>query len=99
MSVRSRLIGHAVLAAVVAVGGAVVSSATADASARVTVCRDSNGSRPGGSVYWAVDVPMSCDVTPDQRLHLLRVADRVTCDDMGGHGWTPRHPICWDVDF
>lgn len=69
-------------------------------SAGLPVCRDSNGSAPGGSVYvsyWAN--PFPCDVVPPQRLHLTSTPSRAACDDVGGHGWTSTYRICWDVDY
>lgn len=86
----------AALAAVALSACSVASSDTADA---VAVCRDSNGSRPGGSVYVADGVALRCDVVPPQRLHVTRVPSAADCDDMGGHGWSRKLRVCWDVDY
>lgn len=65
-----------------------------------TVCADSNGSAPGGSVYVSYYTnPFPCDVVPPRRLHLTRTPSRAACLDAGGHSWTWTYRICWDVDY
>ena len=77
--------------------GSVVSDPSA--SAAMAVCRDSNGSRPGGSVYAVYGRPIGCDVVRPVRLHEVRVPSKAACDDAGGHGWTATVRICWDRDY
>jgi hypothetical protein len=62
------------------------------------VCHDSNGSRPGGSVYVVNGHAVGCDVVHGQRLHVTRVRTLAACDDMGGH-YSPAVDVCWDVDY
>lgn len=69
-----------------------------EASAAAVPCRDSNGARPGGSVYVADGATLRCDVSPPQRLHVTRTS-AARCADMGGHGYVPTVRICWDVDY
>ena len=95
MRIRTLIVTAAL--AVVPVTAALAVPGTANAGA--PICRDSNGSRPGGSVYVADGVALRCDVVPPQRLHVTRVSSRAACDDMGGHGWSRKSRICWDVDF
>lgn len=84
----------------VTAAGAVTVAAPADAEARTPICRDSNGAAAGGSVY--IDYRTTvfvCDVVPPQRLHIVNTPTAAACNDMGGHGWTAAHRICWDVDY
>jgi len=61
-------------------------------------CADSNGARPGGSVYVRDGAMLRCDVARPQRLHVTRVRSLAACDDMGGR-YSPAVDICWDVDY
>ena len=94
-----KLITRAALAALslgVAAVPLVATSATADAAR--PPCHDSNGRAPGGTVYVAHGVRLSCDVSPPQRLAVTRVPNRATCDDMGGR-YAAAQRICWGVDY
>lgn len=72
---------------------------TQHADARTPLCRDSNGSAPGGSVYLDYyQVGFVCDVVPPQRLHILRTPSNAARLDMGGR-YSPAVRICWDVDY
>jgi hypothetical protein len=96
---RSLVLGLALGASIgsaVALAGEVVGS-DGEASA-IAVCRDSNGSRPGGSVYVRDGGRLGCDVQRPQRLHVTGVRSRAACDDMGGR-YTPATRICWNVDY
>ena len=61
-------------------------------------CADSNGARPGGTVYVAHGVRLTCDVSPPQRLAVTRVPSRRLCDDMGGR-YSSQFRICWNRDY
>ena len=95
-----KLITRGVLVAAVSVGataGAAVLDAPPILAARPP-CADSNGARPGGTVYVADGVRLSCDVARPQRLAVTRVPNRAACDDMGGR-YAPAVRICWGVDY
>lgn len=79
---------------------AAVAPAHADAapSVKLAVCRDSNGSRPGGSVYVIDGRSLGCDVQRPQRLHVTRVASLERCDHMGGR-YAPAVRVCFDIDY
>jgi len=57
------------------------------------------GLRPchGRSVYVVSGHRLRCDVSPPQRLHILR-STQAECDHAGGR-FAPRQRICWDVDY
>ena len=76
--------------------GVPVMSSHADAAR--PPCADSNGARPGGTVYVSYGVRLHCDVSPPQRLAETNVPSRRICDDMGGR-YSPRYRICWDRDY
>ena len=97
MSIIKRAIIGAI--ATTAALGAVATVAPSGEASALAVCRDSNGSRPGGSVYVVYRGRLGCDVQSPQRLHETRVPSRAICDDMGGHGWTVKLPTCWDRDY
>jgi hypothetical protein len=91
------IIRRAAIAALIPATALALAAADADAApTAVAICRDSNGPRPGGSVYVVHGHRLGCDVVAGQRLHVTRVPNRATCDDMGGK-WSANR-VCWDVD-
>ena len=88
--------------AVIAVGSvAGCATASGEASAARPPCADSNGARPGGSVYVRYGQRLTCDVRPPQRLHVTRVPSRQAALDMGGR-WmrvTSTYGTAFDVDY
>lgn len=77
----------------------VAAAPAAGPASALAPCKDSNGTAPGGSVYWGYSIPMTCDVSPPQRLHLTQTPTLAACNHNGGHGWTNTYRICWDVDY
>jgi hypothetical protein len=64
-----------------------------------TICKDSNGAAPGGSVYLDYRIhTFICDVRPPQRLHLTHTPSLAACNQAGGN-YSPATHICWDVDY
>lgn len=89
------MIAHLVAATGLTVAATLVTVApSGSADAARAACADSNG-----SVYWSHSSPMTCDVSPPQRLHLTATPDQAACHATGGHGWAPGSRICWDVDY
>lgn len=88
----------AALATTAVLGTVATVAPSGEASAALAVCRDSNGSRPGGSVYVRYGDPLGCDIVRPVRLHEVRVPSRAACDHAGGRGWTSSARICWDID-
>ena len=86
------------VAAALAVPALAAIGPVASVSAATPVCRDSNGSRPGGSVYVAYGRGLACDLVHGQRLHVTRVPSAAACDGIGGR-YSARARICWDADF
>ena len=95
---RLRALLIAPIAAATFAGVSLAGAGVADAALKP--CADSNGSALGGSVYLYYGVTNNyCDVTPPQRLHLLRTPSRSACASVGGHGWVSTQRICWDVNY
>lgn len=93
-----RKLALATLATIGTLGVATVGSESA--SAGLPVCRDTNGSAYGGSVYVNYSTTrLGCDLISGQRLHLTGTPSNAACQDAGGHGWTSTYRICWDVDY
>jgi hypothetical protein len=97
MNVRHLIVGGALAAGSLA--GAAATPAAHAVTYTLPVCKDSNGSLPGGSVYLDYYARPYCDVVPPQRLHITRTPSGWACRYMGGHGWTTTYRICFDVDY
>ncbi|WP_116996333.1 hypothetical protein [Desertimonas flava] len=89
--------------AALAVGSFVAVNAAGGGSASALApCADSNGSAPGGSVYFTAawyrsGAPAPCTVTPPQRLHITGLT-AAECATAGG-SYQASPPICWDIDL
>lgn len=77
---------------------ALADAPTVEAPTALRVCADSNGSKPGGTVYLSYTTSYRCDVVPPQRLTITNVPSKAACDGMGGR-WAPANRSCWDVDY